>query len=404
MPKSKSKDSDSIGIENLKGFAQKGAKAEPVQNIPTGHFDLDFAIHYGSVPGETDFDELEGFDPKVPLGMPLGKMIEIFGPEGSGKSSLAYRIVGYAQRLGYKALWVDAEQSFSESLASINGVNLDDLYLADKAMSCQDILANINSVVKKGEVQVIVVDSIAGLVPRQQKDASPDDEFMALKARILSATLPDICQEAGANDVLIIFINQVREKLGVMFGDNKTTPGGRVLKHLSSIRLEIIKRTSSKHSLYKGAGVNKTFIGRVAGIKIHKNRFAKPLVNNEGKDIVLDVPVYFEPYFPDIEGIAFDTGRQMQLIRVRKGVFSFNDLKEKGRDNFIATIKEEGVLPELIEAIREEAKNEGIVVPPEILLYEPEEDENVDDDSDENEEKDSSNNEDKEKKKSKSSS
>ena len=110
-------------MKNLQGFFKRGADFKSSGNMLTGHFDLDFAIHYGYLPSAGDLSELEGYDPAKTLGVPLGKLVEIFGEEGVGKSSLAYRIVGYAQKLGYDCCWIDTENSFSSQLAAINGVD-----------------------------------------------------------------------------------------------------------------------------------------------------------------------------------------------------------------------------------------------------------------------------------------
>ena len=121
------KDKNIDVLKSLKGFCRMGARESSPGNIPTGHFRLDFIIQYGQDPTKVDLNKIEGYDPKTTLGIPLGKLVEIFGEEGGGKSSLAYRIVGYAQKLGYKTAWIDCEHSLQENLAYINGCDIDKL-------------------------------------------------------------------------------------------------------------------------------------------------------------------------------------------------------------------------------------------------------------------------------------
>ena len=276
-----------IALENLDGFMKKGAREEVRQNIPTGHFELDFGLHYGFLPSSADFSTLKDYDPKVPLGLPCGRLIELYGEEGSGKSSLAYRTCGMAQKMGYNALWIDTEHSFEDSLAELNGLDIDDLYYSkayneddpDKIFYAEDIMDKIVAACRNAEklnLKVIVLDSVANLVPKDVGISSANNDTMALLARILSKTLGKVAQHAAIHDVLVIFINQIREKPGVMFGNPQTTPGGRALKFNASVRLRMTKRSSKDELIWaekEEDGEAKRFIvGRNSGMAVDKNR------------------------------------------------------------------------------------------------------------------------------------
>lgn len=371
----KKKTNPDLGLEHLKSFAVKGAKTRSIGNIPTGHFQLDFALHFGSLPGNKDFSTIEGYDPSKPLGLPRGRIIEIYGETGSGKSSICYRVIGNAQKLGDKCIWFDAEQSFSESLAQINGVDLDELYLSDDAASAEEILDRVVLAIKSG-IGVVIIDSVAALLPKEIQEGSAEDSTMAVLARRMSTNLPKIAQAAADHNALVIFINQVREKPGVTFGNPETTPGGKTLPFLASVRLKFTKRGAADQAIFiedLNEPDGKLYIGQYSGLKIEKNRFAKPVVDKGGKKVTLDIPIYFEPYFPDIDEIAFDAARQLKLISVRKGVFTWEKTKVEGREEFLNTIRQKNQLNALVEAVLKAAEENNTVVPPEILLFDPNE-------------------------------
>jgi recombination protein RecA len=362
-----------IAVENIKGFAVKGARAKSSGNVPTGHFNLDFALHFGELPGNKDLANVPGYDPSKTLGLPLGRVVEIFGDEGSGKSSICYRIVGNAQKKNYKCLWFDAEQSFSEALAVTNGVDLDELYLADKGSTMEQIMDNIIKAIESG-IKLIIVDSVAGLVPQQRMEGSAEDQTMALKARILSENLPKIATKAGDSNCLVIFINQIREKPGISYGPSDTTQGGKALPFFASVRLRFSKRTSAKEAIFIAdpeSPKGRRYIGHYSGLKIEKNRFAKPVVDADGKRVVMDVPIYFEPYFPNVEEAAFNTGRQVKVIAVRKETFSWRDIKGT-KDEFIKNLEaDQDLLTDLIEEIKDAAQESETILPPEITTFVP---------------------------------
>lgn len=376
----KKTDSESA-LKNLSQFMITDGIPTSSGNIPTGHFILDFIIHNGQDPTKINLNELENYDPCVPLGLPLGKVVEFFGEEGGGKSSLAYRVAGNAQKMGYTAAWIDAEASFSTNLAHINGcdpssivrisTSENNLY-AEKVLDLIVDLCETEKVpVKKnGKIQqvdgpkVIVIDSVASLIPKAVEEKDAEQNHVGVMARLMSQNLGKVVAAAERNAVLIIFINQLREKIGVMFGNPETSPGGRTLKHLCSIRLKITKR-NSKDAIINRVDDNgeERMIGRYSYVRIEKNRFGKPYVDS------IDIPIYYEDYFPSIEEILFDTGRQLKVISVHKGVFSWEDIKAEGKKNFIDEIKNRKLTNELSLFLEEKAKSQGALVPPEVSIF-----------------------------------
>lgn len=383
----KSKDAKKIvSLDNLMGFVRKGAKVENVAKIPTGYFELDYAINFGMLPGNSELGTgHKVYDPTKPLGIPCGRLVEIFGPEGGGKSYICYRLTSMAQKLGYKTAWIDTEQSFSEDLAVINDVDLDELYLADmrnldepdKVFYAEDVLDNIIDLMKCG-VKLIILDSVANLVPREMMESSSDDQFVARLARLLSQNMGKITQWAGKTDSLVVFINQIREKPMVMFGDAETTPGGRALKHNASLRLKITKRTGNDSCIIiddPDTTDGKRLIGRNSYVSVVKNRFARPLLDAKGSGISIDIPIYYEHYFPDIENIIFDAARQSKIIKVYKGAFNWKDKdgekhEAEDRSQFIALMKSDTKMTdEIVASLEENSSETGVPLPPEILQY-----------------------------------
>lgn len=375
------KDTTDALLKQLKGFSLTGAKFKSPGNIPTGHFILDFVIHYGCDPTKIDLNAIDGYNPSKSLGLPLGKLVEFFGGEGGGKSSLAYRVCGYAQRMGYTAAWIDAEHSFSESLATINGCDPESIIYPNTNLCAEDILDLIQFLCKSQKVpmekdgkevfvdapKVIVVDSIASLVPKARAEANSEQQFMGLLPRIMSDNLGKIADAAEANNVLLIFVNQLREKIGMLWGNPETSPGGHALKHFFSLRLKITKKSSKDANIYKmddETGEEK-LIGRYSYVRLEKNRFAKPFLDS------LEIPIYFENYFPDIEEMIFDAGRQVKVISVRKGIFSWGEIKIEGRKNFINHLKDKNLISDLIKEIKLKADESAVVLPPELIKYNP---------------------------------
>jgi len=371
MAKTKIKKSESFS--SLKGFCRRGAHDESPGNIPTGHFKLDFAIQYGMDASKVDLNRIEGYNPSKTLGIPLGKLIEIFGEEGGGKSSLAYRIAGYAQKMGLEVAWIDVEHSYQENLAKLNGCDTDQLIYSnlinyenpDVDFYAENIIDKMIDMMEKLDVKVIVLDSVANLIPKALFEANSEQQFMGLLSRLLSQHLGKLVSYAEKNGTLLVFINQLREKIGVRYGDPETSPGGHSLKHNASLRLKISKKSGKDADILISdpeTGED-TLIGRHSGVRLVKNRFAKPFTET------LEIPIYYEPYFPEIEDLAFDTARQIKLISIYKGVFNWNGLKIEGRKNFIDYIKKDQMINNLIADIKIKAIEDGVILPPEINLY-----------------------------------
>jgi len=373
-----------LALDNLHGFARLGAKAETKTFIPTGHFELDFAINYGILPGDKELlgHSYKKYDPNQPLGIPCGRVVEIYGQEGSGKSSICHRIVGQAQKMGHLCAWIDAEQSYSEDLAIINGVDMDNLIYSDltneedpdKVFYAEDVMDKIIALVKDNDAKVVVLDSVASLVPKAMMDAPADQQFMALLARLMGQNVKKIGQWASKKDALVIFINQLRDKPGSLFGPAQTTPGGHALKFHASLRIALTKRSSKKTLIMiEDEDGNPKVIGRNSGCQISKNRFAQPLLDSKGNTIILDIPIYYQPYFPGLEDIAFNTGRQFKLIKPYKGVFSWTDDKNKkfeaeGKKDFIKLLSN-GLLPVFVQALKTKSEETGVPLPPELDQY-----------------------------------
>jgi recombination protein RecA len=218
-----------------------------VAAIPTGALALDLALGIG--------------------GLPRGRVVEIFGPEASGKSTLAMHVVAEAQRNGGVCAYVDAEHAMDPVYAKAIGVNIDDLYISqpdtgEQALEIADML------IRSGALDVVVIDSVAALVPRAEIEGEMGDAHVGLQARLMSQALRKLTANLNRSRTICIFINQLREKIGVMFGSPETTPGGRALKFYSSVRLDIRRVESIKDGT--------EIIGNRARVKVAKNKVAPP--------------------------------------------------------------------------------------------------------------------------------
>jgi len=368
-----------VVMDNLMGFVRKGARVNNKSNIPTGHFDLDFAIHYGILPSAIDLNTLPDYDPSTVLGLPMGKVVELFGDPGCGKSSMAYRAVGFAQKLGYSCLWIDTEHSFSEHLAgTVNGVDLDNLYYSelfdekdpDKNYYAEDVLDKIIDACKSG-IKVVVLDSIPNLIPKMRFETESQKILPALMARMLAENFGKVTHFVAKHGVCLIVVNHIRTKPGVRFGDPEDSPAGYMLKHNCSLRIRMTHRTASKWTIFgENEDGSKQVIGAYAGVNIVKNRMAKPLLDNDGKRITLDIPIFYEPYFPNKSEMLFDMGRKLKIISVRKGVFTWEDIKEDGKSNFINKLEKNKMVEKLLEEVKIQANENGSVLPPELIRIE----------------------------------
>lgn len=200
-------------------------------------------------------------------GFPEGRIIEIYGPEASGKTSIALNAIANVQREGGNAVFVDAEQALDTNYASILGVNVEELVLAQVSVA-EDALQMCADLAKSGTTDLIVVDSVAALVPRQEAEGDMDKQQVGLMARVMSKALRVLTPICAKNGVTIIFLNQIREKVGVMFGNPETTPGGKALKFFASQRIEIRRKGQETEG--------KEIIGTVVRMKMVKNKVAAP--------------------------------------------------------------------------------------------------------------------------------
>ena len=225
---------------------------EPVAAIPTGALELDLALGIG--------------------GVPRGRVVEIFGPESSGKTTLALHIIAEAQRLGGAAAFIDAEHALDPKYAGALGVSIDDLLISqpdtgEQALDITEIL------VRSAAVDVVVIDSVAALVPRAEIEGEMGEPTMVLQARLMFQALRKLTAAISKSRTCVVFINQLREKIGVMFGNPETTTGGRALKFYASVRLDIRKIASIKDG--------ENMIGARIRVKVVKNKIAPPFRDAE---------------------------------------------------------------------------------------------------------------------------
>ena len=261
MPKEKeekNKDLDSL-LSTLQDKFGEGsimklgdAKKVNVDVIPTGSFSLDLALGVG--------------------GLPRGRIVEIFGPESSGKTTLALNVVAQAQKKGGKVAFIDAEHAMDPDYAAKLGVKIKEL-LISQPDSGEEALNILESLVKSNMIDVIVVDSVAALTPKAELEGEMGAQFIGLQARMMSQALRKLTAISAKSNTLIIFINQLREKIGVMWGSPETTPGGRALKFYSSVRIDVRRIAQVK----KGDAV----VGNRVKAKVVKNKVAPPFRESE---------------------------------------------------------------------------------------------------------------------------
>ncbi|MDP3880898.1 MAG: recombinase RecA [bacterium] len=319
-------------IEDLQGKFGEGsimtlgnAGRVDVDTISTGSFSLDLAL---------------GVD-----GLPKGRIIEIYGPESSGKTTLALNVVAQAQKKGLRAAFVDAEHALDPEYARKLGVKVNEL-LISQPDNGEEALNIVDSLVRSGMISVVVVDSVAALAPRQELEGEMGAQFMGLQARMMSQALRKLTAISARHNVLIIFINQIRMKIGVMFGSPETTPGGRALKFSSSVRLDIRRVAQIK----KGEEV----VGGRIKVKVVKNKVAPPFKVAEF-DIMYGTGIAYEA---DViqAGIKYGT--------VEKSGASYSFEGEKiavGIEKAAGKLKEDKkMLKEIEKATKESAKKVGI--------------------------------------------
>lgn len=233
-------------------------------------------------------------------GIPTGRIVEIYGPESSGKTTLALQILANAQKLGGTAAFIDAEHAIDTAYAKRLGVDTDELLLTQPDNG-EDALEITRELASSGAVDIIIIDSVAALVPRAELDGSMGDSHVGLQARLMSQALRKLAGVTAKTDCTIIFINQIREKIGIMFGNPETTSGGRALKFFSSIRIEVRKSTAIKDGI--------EMVGAETNVKIVKNKTAVPF-----KSVKVDI----------MFGKGFDKERSLINLATQKGIIEKN--------------------------------------------------------------------------------
>ena len=268
-----------------------------VEAIPTGSIALDLALGIG--------------------GVPRGRVVEIFGPESSGKTTLAQHILAEAQRMGGSVAYVDAEHALDPDYARACGVDVDNMLISQPDTG-EQALEIVDMLVRSGAIDAIVIDSVAALVPRAEIEGDMGDTHVGLQARLMSQALRKLTAGISRSKAVVIFINQLREKIGVMFGNPETTPGGRALKFYSSVRLDIRRIDQIKLGTEVVGGRHK--------VKVVKNKVAPPFRIAE-----FDL-MYAEGISK--QGGVLDVGMEMGLVKKSGAFFSYGDVRlGQGREN-----------------------------------------------------------------------
>ena len=293
-------------------------KAMEIEAIPTGALSLDMALGIG--------------------GVPRGRIIEVFGPESSGKTTLALHVVAEAQKMGGEAAFIDAEHALDPVYAKKLGVDIDNLIVSQPDTG-EQALEITESLIRSGALDVIVVDSVAALVPKAEIDGDMGDSHMGLQARLMSQALRKLAGAINKTKTVLIFINQLREKIGVMFGNPETTTGGRALKFYASVRLDIRKIENIKQD------------GEVKGnrvrVKVIKNKVAPPF-----REAEFDI-VYGEGISK--AGNILDMAVNMDIIEKSGSWFSYDGNRiGQGRENVKKFLQDN---PDLIKEIDEKVRH-----------------------------------------------
>ncbi|SVB35578.1 uncharacterized protein METZ01_LOCUS188432, partial [marine metagenome] len=250
-------------------------------------------------------------------GIPRGRIIEIFGPESSGKTTLALHIVAEAQKAGGYAAFIDAEHAVDPEYSNRLGINIDELLISQPDTG-EQALEICETLVRSGALAVIVIDSVAALVPRAELEGDMGDAHVGLQARLMSQALRKLTGTVSRSNTTVIFINQIREKIGIMFGNPETTPGGRALKFYSSIRLDIRRITTIKDGSEN--------VGSRVRVKVVKNKVAPPFKMTEF-DIMFGVGISYE-------GDILDLAVTGNIIEKSGAWYAYDDMKiGQGREN-----------------------------------------------------------------------
>ena len=292
-----------------------------VEVIPTGAIGLDIALGVG--------------------GVPRGRVVEIFGPEASGKTTVALHIIAEAQKVGGEAAFIDAEHALDPMYAKNLGVDIDNLIVSQPDTG-EQALEIAEALVRSGAIDVIVIDSVAALVPKAEIDGEMGDPHVGLQARLMSQALRKLAGVISKSRTTAIFINQLREKIGVMFGNPEVTPGGRALKFYASVRLDVRRIETLK----QGSNI----IGNRTRVKVVKNKVAPPF-----KEAEFDI-IYGEGISK--EGSLLDVAANLDIINKSGAWYSYNNQRiGQGRENAKQFLKENKDIAKEIEGkVRENFK------------------------------------------------
>jgi len=295
-----------------------------VETVPTGSLSLDIALGLG--------------------GIPKGRIVEVYGPESSGKTTVALHMVAEIQKRGGIAGFIDAEHALDPVYAKNIGVDIDNLYISQPD-SGEQALEITETMVRSGAVDIVIVDSVAALVPKAEIDGDMGDSHVGLQARLMSQALRKLTSVISKSNCIVIFINQLREKVGIMFGNPETTTGGRALKFYSSIRLDVRRIESLK----QGGEV----IGNRTRIKVVKNKIAPPFKEAEF-DIMFGQGI-------SKEGDILDLAASIGIINKSGAWYAYNgDKIGQGRENAKNYLKDNpAICEEVEEKVREQFKLDG---------------------------------------------
>ncbi len=297
------------------------ASRPEIKAIPSGSLALDIALGVG--------------------GIPRGRITEIFGPEGSGKTTLGQHIIAEAQKKGGIAAYIDVEHALDTTYAAHCGINLDDLLISQPDTG-EEALEITEALVRSGAVDVIIIDSVAALVPRAEIEGEMGDDHVGLQARLMSQALRKLAAAIGRSGTAVVFINQLREKVGIIFGNPEVTPGGRALKFYSSVRTDLRRIETIKQE--------NIAIGTRVRAKVVKNKVAPPFRSAEF-DIMFDSGI-------SREGNIVDLGVGLGLIKKAGAFFSYGDIRlGQGRESAKKYLSEN---PELAQEIEQQVRASAV--------------------------------------------
>jgi recombination protein RecA len=275
----------------------ESAAMTPMEAIPSGSLSLDLALGVG--------------------GIPRGRITEIFGPEASGKTTLGLHAIAEAQKLGGTAAYIDVEHALDPSYAKRLGVNVDDMLISQPDTG-EQALEITEALVRSAAVDIIVIDSVAALVPQAEIEGQIGDAHVALQARLMSQALRKLAAAIGKTGTAVVFINQLREKVGIIFGNPEVTPGGRALKFYSSVRIDLRRMDTIKQG--------DEAVGNHVKARVVKNKVAPPFRSAEF-DIMFDHGI-------SREGNLIDLGAELGLVSKSGAFFSYGDVRlGQGREN-----------------------------------------------------------------------